>query len=94
MGFPYLGFSFSMNWHALLPNNTNHNLSAYQQHLPLLSIKKKSNLRLQIKHKHLPMHPELKTFPDSDIKGRLIYTPLYTDRGNAGMIGCSAFVPK
>ena len=28
-----------MRWNNILPNNTNHNLSAYQQHFPLLSLK-------------------------------------------------------
>ena len=60
-----------MNWHSVLPNNTNHNLYAYQKHLPLLSIEKKvSYERLQIKHKHLLLQTKLKVFPDSEISGK------------------------
>ena len=39
--FSYLSRSCSMSGHNVLPNNINHNLSAYKQHLPLLSLLKK-----------------------------------------------------
>ena len=45
MGFLYLGRSWSMSWHNLIQNNTNHNLSTYQQHLPLLNIENKYPMR-------------------------------------------------
>ena len=31
-----------MSLHNVIPNNTNHNLSAYQKHLSLLSLEKNS----------------------------------------------------
>ena len=41
-GFPYLGRSCFVIWHNMIPENTNHSLSAYQQHLPVIYIEKKT----------------------------------------------------
>ena len=59
--------SYSVIWHVVLPDDINHNLSDYQQHLPLLSLEKKAYHRLQINHKHLIMQEKLKAFTYSDI---------------------------